>query len=237
MLWPGALAVSRGATGAAILAGLAAVVVLRFRSRLAAHWRRWALAAVLLGGAGTAAVVGHGLKHDSLIVKTMTFRWYYWTAGAEIAAEEPLWGVGPGGFGTAYTAFRRPAAEESVKTPHNFIVHAAAQYGIVGALLYLGVVGMVLWGLCRPVPRYAEPIATERQSGAAMIIWIPLIVAGCQCLFAGARVPFAEVAVAHHGVPFAGAIWRDATLALQFLPELSGPPGLSLLDAWCKGIP
>jgi imidazoleglycerol phosphate synthase glutamine amidotransferase subunit HisH len=52
-------------------------------------------------------------------------------------------------------------------------------------------------------------------------------------LYAGARVPFADVAVAHHGIPFAGAIWRNAILATQFLPELSGPVGLSLLAGWC----
>jgi imidazole glycerol-phosphate synthase subunit HisH len=51
-------------------------------------------------------------------------------------------------------------------------------------------------------------------------------------LLAPARVPFADVAVAHHGVPFAGAIWREKVLALQFLPELSGPVGLEVLQSW-----
>lgn len=51
-------------------------------------------------------------------------------------------------------------------------------------------------------------------------------------LLAPARVPFSDVAVAHHGVPFAGAIWRDNLLALQFLPELSGPVGLDVLRMW-----
>lgn len=53
-------------------------------------------------------------------------------------------------------------------------------------------------------------------------------------LLAPARVPFSDVAVAHHGVPFAGAIWRDQLLALQFLPELSGPVGLEVLHTWCR---
>lgn len=53
-------------------------------------------------------------------------------------------------------------------------------------------------------------------------------------LLAPARVPFSEVAVAHHGVPFAGAIWRDNLLALQFLPELSGPVGLEVLRTWYR---
>lgn len=54
-------------------------------------------------------------------------------------------------------------------------------------------------------------------------------------LCAPARVPFAEVAVAHHGVPFAGCIWRDAVTAAQFLPELSGGVGISFLQSWARG--
>lgn len=55
-------------------------------------------------------------------------------------------------------------------------------------------------------------------------------------LLAPARVPFSDVAVAHHGVPFAGAIWRDNILALQFLPELSGPVGLDALRVWHRSV-
>ncbi len=51
-------------------------------------------------------------------------------------------------------------------------------------------------------------------------------------LCAPSRVPQAEVAISHHGVPFAGAIWRGAVLGVQFLPEHSGLPGLELLRAW-----
>jgi glutamine amidotransferase len=54
-------------------------------------------------------------------------------------------------------------------------------------------------------------------------------------LCAPARVPQADVAVAHHGVPFAAAMWRGATLALQFLPEQSGPAGLDVLRAFFAG--
>jgi imidazole glycerol-phosphate synthase subunit HisH len=55
-------------------------------------------------------------------------------------------------------------------------------------------------------------------------------------LCAPARVPFSDVAVCHHGVPFAGAIWKNKVLALQFLPELSGEIGLHLLDSWFKEV-
>lgn len=51
-------------------------------------------------------------------------------------------------------------------------------------------------------------------------------------LCAPARVPFSNVAVAHHGVPFAGAIWRDHVFAVQFLPEMSGAVGIAFLKCW-----
>jgi imidazole glycerol-phosphate synthase subunit HisH len=51
-------------------------------------------------------------------------------------------------------------------------------------------------------------------------------------LCAPARVPQADVAVSHHGVPFAGALWRDNILGVQFLPEYSHRLGLDLLRAW-----
>jgi len=181
------LALSRGATGAAVLVGLSAAVVLRFRRRLTGHRRKWMLTAVLVTAALIGAVVACGLKYDSLGAKTMTFRWYYWTASAEIIADEPVWGVGPGGFGPAYEAVRRPAAEEAVKTPHNFAVHAAAQYGLPGAGLYLCVVAMVLWGLCRPASGPSEEIDPTARASAAPIVWIPLTVIASQWLFAGSR--------------------------------------------------
>jgi glutamine amidotransferase len=55
-------------------------------------------------------------------------------------------------------------------------------------------------------------------------------------LCAPSRVPQADVAICHHGVPFAGAIWRDNLLAVQFLPEHSGKNGLDLLRLWREGL-
>ena len=51
-------------------------------------------------------------------------------------------------------------------------------------------------------------------------------------LCAPSRIPQADVAVCHHGVPFAGAIWKDNVLALQFLPEHSGKNGIDILRLW-----
>lgn len=54
-------------------------------------------------------------------------------------------------------------------------------------------------------------------------------------LCAPSRVPRADVAVGHHGTPFAAAIWRGESLAVAFLPEQSGLPGLEFLRLWHKG--
>jgi imidazole glycerol-phosphate synthase subunit HisH len=51
-------------------------------------------------------------------------------------------------------------------------------------------------------------------------------------LCAPSRIPQADVAIAHHGVPFAAAIWRGQTLACHFLPEQSGVIGLDVLRAF-----
>ena len=144
---------SLGAIGSAVAAAAAAIVVPRFRERLARRWRRSALfvGGVFLGAAAT--VAAYGLIHDRLPGKTMTFRWYYWTGAARIVADRPLLGVGPGNFGAAYLRVRRPEAlEEAVKTPHNFIVHALAQYGVPGGACYVLIVGWLLVSACRPSP-------------------------------------------------------------------------------------
>ncbi len=141
---------SRGAIGAVVIAMIGALVVYAFGRRWARHGRKAVIVvslAFVLTGLG---VIGYGLKTDRLPTKTMTFRWFYWTASTEIVADRPLWGVGPANFPAAYLQHRRPAGEEDVKTPHNVLVHAATQYGLPGGLLYIGAILYVLIGATRP---------------------------------------------------------------------------------------
>jgi len=143
---------SRGAVAAAAICGIAAAVGYRFRRRLAQHWRR----CVLLCGAtlllAVLAVAGYGLSLGRLPSKTMTFRWHYWVGSARIVTDDWLLGVGGGNFPAAYLKHRLLAAEEEIKMPHNAIVHAACQYGLPGALIYLAVVASFLLGAVRPRP-------------------------------------------------------------------------------------
>ncbi|MCK4602465.1 MAG: O-antigen ligase family protein, partial [Phycisphaerae bacterium] len=141
---------SRGAIVAAAVALPAAVAGYLLRDRIARHWRRGVLAAACAFLLGLAAVVAYGCKYDRLPTRTMTFRWYYWTASARIVGDNPVFGVGPGNFPAAYLRYRRPAAEEAVKMPHNVLAHAATQYGLPGGALYLAIIAYVLVGMCRP---------------------------------------------------------------------------------------
>ncbi|MBS3733354.1 MAG: O-antigen ligase family protein [Phycisphaerae bacterium] len=145
-----ALTRSRGAIAAACVGAIGAAGLGLWGRRLA-HQRRLALGcaagAVLLIGAG---VVAWGLHRDGLPTKTLTFRWYYWTTGAEIARDHPLFGVGPANFDSAYTRYRRIEAEEAVRMPHNGLVHAAACYGLIGGALYALLLAGALIGLTGP---------------------------------------------------------------------------------------
>ena len=141
---------SRAGIASALAAIVAGIAIGIFRRRLARHWRKAvavSLAAAVLIGAGTTA---YGLRNDSLPGKSLTFRWFYWTASAEIVRDHPVWGVGGGNFPDAYLAHRRAEAEETVKDPHNFIMHALTQFGLMGGLPYLAMVLLTLACLARP---------------------------------------------------------------------------------------
>ncbi|MCK4275855.1 MAG: O-antigen ligase family protein, partial [Phycisphaerae bacterium] len=125
---------SRGAIAAAAAATVAGILVGFFGSFFARHWRKAVLIVVSVFLLGAGLVIAYGLKHDRLPTRTMRYRWYYWTGAAEVLADRPVLGAGAGNFHTAYLPHRRPEAEEEVKTPHNVVMHALSQYGLLGGL-------------------------------------------------------------------------------------------------------
>jgi tetratricopeptide (TPR) repeat protein len=141
---------TRGAIAATVLAGAGALVAWRFREYLARRWRRCIVVAGALAMLGVAGIVAWGVAHDSLPTRTMTFRWYYWTASSRVVLENPLLGVGPGNFASSYLQHRRVEGEEQIKAPHNVVVHALTQYGFAGGLCYLAILAWVLAASTRP---------------------------------------------------------------------------------------
>ncbi|MFA6132984.1 MAG: O-antigen ligase family protein [Phycisphaerae bacterium] len=226
---------SRGALAVAVLAGLGLPVLLRWRRPLAAHWRKATLVAACVLALMLAGAVAFGLRYDRLPSKSMTFRWYYWTGSAEIIREHPLLGVGPGNFPAAYLQHRRAAAEESVKLPHNIIMHALTQFGLPGGLCYLAVVVVGLVGMCRPGRRIdSPPDRVGRPSSrrvAAMVLTLCLSAAMARSVFANALVsPFPYVFILEAALPacllaalLVAAVWSGQALwrGLELAPLAS----------------
>ena len=155
---------SRGGAIALFAAVLAAGAIYCFRQPLAKHRRKVLVIVLVLVVLVGATVIAYGLSHDALPSKTLTFRWYYWTASAQIIKQHPWLGTGPENFTSAYLQHRRAAAEESISDPHNFVMHALAEYGIPGGLAYLSLLGGALAGICRP---RKEPLPLDDPLDAA----------------------------------------------------------------------
>jgi MFS family permease len=92
-----------------------------------------------------AAVIGYGVMRDTLPMRTLMFRWHYWTASAQLVERSPILGVGLNNFGDYYTEVKRASSPEDVKDPHSFFVRIAAEMGVPAAVLLLAlIVWMVL---------------------------------------------------------------------------------------------
>ncbi|MFH0982268.1 MAG: O-antigen ligase family protein [Planctomycetota bacterium] len=133
--------------------GFALAVARRLgRGWIEAHRRPALLLGWALVGGGVLAVVAHGRAHGSLPGASLNFRWGYWTASSRLIANHPWTGVGRENFGDAYLKYKPITAPEEVKNPHNFLVAAAAEWGVPGLL---GVLAMLVGGsitATRPLP-------------------------------------------------------------------------------------
>ncbi len=138
-----------GVTPVVAAAGL--IGIWRWRGWLGANSAKAYWMGVALVFVGALAVIGHGVAHNSLVMKTLTFRWYYWTGAAKLLAAHPIGGVGWGNFGDYYPGVRQAIATEEVRDPHNFVVRFFAELGVVGGLLAVGWFLRMAWEMTRPI--------------------------------------------------------------------------------------
>lgn len=122
-------AVFAGVAGAAVWLALS-----MGRGWISAHRRAVLIAGCAVAALVVLAVVAYGVTYDRLPGWSLTFRWQYWTASAEMIADHPLTGVGRENFGRHYLAYKSIQSPEEVSNPHNLFVQAAAEWGLPGLI-------------------------------------------------------------------------------------------------------
>jgi O-antigen ligase len=130
-----------GSKGGWLLALLLTCVVL-LNQRLPALLK-WGLIGLLLVGGS----LGLYLKNRAYVERGATSvvaRFDYWRAVGQTVAAKPLFGSGPGTFGVAYAAVKKPGSEMA-RLAHNDYLQQASDSGLLGCLLYAGFVSSVLW--------------------------------------------------------------------------------------------
>jgi O-antigen ligase len=107
------------------------------------------LKVALVGVVLVAGLAGFALKYAGFFqrgAKSVSARLYYWEAAACTTVANPVFGTGPGTFGVAYKAIKRPEAEMS-RLAHNDYLQQASDSGLVGFLAYaVLVVGSLIYG-------------------------------------------------------------------------------------------
>ncbi len=148
--------------------GLSALLLLRWKGAwLATRSTTLYWLGVGVFALGAAALVGHAMHYGSLPDRSLTFRWYYWVGAARMIAERPCTGVGWGNFGEYYPSVRIAQATEEVQDPHNVVVRAFAELGIIGGLLLVAWLMRLFWEMTRPTSPAPVPYDEPRQDARA----------------------------------------------------------------------
>ncbi|UCD52190.1 MAG: O-antigen ligase family protein [Phycisphaerales bacterium] len=150
--------------------------------------------AVLAISAVSYAAVSYGLKHGRLPGgNSMLVRWQYWRASAQMIADHPLTGVGPGNFAHSYPRYKPAAALESVADPHNFLLSILAQYGPLGLVAFLAMVFIPLGASTLAAARGAAAQVEERpSSGHRLILTMLGVIIGALLLIRPGLIPMSS---------------------------------------------
>lgn len=118
------------------------------RAPLNKRFKQLSLVVVLVGG-----LAGFGLKYAGFFQKgatSVSARFDYWQAAARTAAENPVFGTGPGTFAIPYGKLKRPESEMA-RLVHNDFLQQASDSGWVGFVTFATfVVGALAWSFPRP---------------------------------------------------------------------------------------
>jgi len=158
----------------AVLLGTVYLTVVQFqvsRQRIA---RGLGLSGVLLTVAVGCAWFTNRLdmKILSEASNSLLYRLEYWRSSMAMVIDHWLWGVGAGNFRDAYMTYKLPAASEAIADPHNAVLEIWTSFGTVVALLMLGVFGIAIKRIFKPVavkfPAQREVSSTKIFVGGAV---------------------------------------------------------------------
>jgi hypothetical protein len=173
-----AITASKGAIVAAVIAVVMFAAYLLLGDWLKRHKTAIVAGCLLIVLACGCIAVTYGVKHDRLPGgNSMLVRWQYWRASAQMCAEHPLAGVGPGNFTHFYPKYKPAAALETIADPHNFLLSILTQYGPLGLVGFLAMILVPLWTVISPAEvtssKQSEP--PRRASGASALTFMVII--------------------------------------------------------------
>jgi hypothetical protein len=236
--WTLMTTVSKGAIGAAALAGLLVAVAWG-----AQRFRPW-VGRVVLAGAGLVvlAVLARGAVGERMGERSLLFRSQYMRGTVSVWAERPVVGIGPGQFQDAYTRLKPPRAPEEVTSPHSVGFDWVGLLGLGG----LAWVGLLACGYGRRTdeqgPDAEGPSSRRLARGAVGVVGVGVLTAA----FAGraAIVPESAAALLIGGIGWCvvaalvciyGGTARAAALAGGAVALLHGQ--LDLTPVWTVSAP
>jgi len=129
---------SKGAIAAAAIATVLFFVLLGFGNWFSAHKKVILIVCLLLVVAAGLVAVAYGVSYGRLPGgNSMLVRWQYWLASAQMIADHPFAGVGPGNFSDFYHRYKLASAPETVSDPHSLPLSLLTQYGPLGLAGFL----------------------------------------------------------------------------------------------------
>jgi hypothetical protein len=137
---------SKGAFIGLLFALVVFIASIRYSNWLIAHKKLIILICLVTLITVTYAITSYGLKYNRLPGgNSMFVRWQYWRAAAQMYADHPVRGVGPGNFAYYYTRYKPASALESVANPHNFPLSVLTQYGPIGLIGFMAMFFVPIW--------------------------------------------------------------------------------------------
>ncbi|REJ85606.1 MAG: O-antigen ligase domain-containing protein [Planctomycetota bacterium] len=151
-------------------------------------------AAILVIALAIVGVLTGGLDRFVLseAPKSMRYRLEYWRGTWGVITEHPVLGVGPGNFRQHYLKHKLPESSEEILDPHNLLLDAWANGGLIALAGLVAVVALFIIGASRSVAASPAAATAERRDrhgdasdpgGRWMLLRVGVCGLGLTCLY------------------------------------------------------